>query len=120
MSHISRLALATVSFIAAISASVAQASGWEWPEELQQRTWGPWNLSWTSSIDPQHPSWLWLQQNEAPPPREMWCRYNTTPTQADCNAHFNLMQSWVDAYFGEHVPFAELDYTPECASSCYP
>lgn len=119
MQRLTRLALFALTLFAAFSAT-ARAGWWDWDEELQLRTWGAWNLSWVSNIDAQHPSWLWLQQNVAPPPREMWCRYNTTPTAQDCSVHFSRMQTWVDNYFGTHVPFADLDYTPECASSCYP
>lgn len=120
MQRITRLVIASIALVAALSTSTARASGWDWDEVDVESIWGGWNLSWVSSVDPQHPTWLSLQQNVEPPPRELWCRYNTTPTQTDCNIHFGLMQSWVDSYFGTHVPFAELDYTPECASSCYP
>ena len=120
MSRIVRLVTFTLCLTAALTASIAHASFWDWDEELQQRVWCGWNLSWATSIDPQHPTWLWLQQNVAPPPREMWCRYNTSPTTADCNTHRALTQSWADSFLGEHIPFADLGYVPECSSSCYP
>lgn len=121
MNRIIGLALFALSFATATSTNIARAAFWDWDEdEVQERLWAGYNLSWAADIAPQHPSWTWLQANISPPPRELWCRFNTVPTQADCNEHFARTQDWVDDYLGEHVPLAELDYNPECASSCYP
>ena len=85
MSRIVRLVTFTLCLTAALTASIAHASFWDWDEELQQRVWGGWNLSWATSI-----------------------------------THRALTQSWADSFLGEHIPFADLGYVPECSSSCYP
>ncbi len=98
--------------------------GWGW-DEIQSREWSDATLEWAVDIHPEYSSTVTVEQQVAPPPREMWCVENSgvDDTPQDCNIYFDLLDAWTVNYLelglNEPIPPRALEFTPECASACF-
>ncbi len=118
MTRITAIAASILAFSSTVA--LGAANGWDWDEEIQYRAWRPASLMWAHDIHPQHPSISYIDNNEAPPPRELWCIDQSAPTMDDCEEHKARLELWAEDFTGTFVPAEELDWPRECPSSCYP
>ena len=117
----------TLTLLAALLAFPASAyiGGWDWDEEFQAREWRTASIAWANQIHPAHPPGAWLEDNEGPPSREMWCEHGYDDDPDDCDIFEDLLENWLRDYLnirpGLPVPQYLFDgYPPECKSACYP
>lgn len=95
---------------------------WEWDTELQDRQWRQETLNWAAAIHPASPS-ITLVSLTTPPPREMYCAYNTVPTVNDCDTHEALLEDWLHDFLelGANEPVNiddVLSFPEECVTIC--
>ena len=104
----------------------ANTGGWDWDLELTSREWNPASLNWAASIHPTNPSTQWLEQNEAPPPREMWCETSSgvADLPENCDIFDDLLDDWLHSYLdipsGDPLPPNLPLFPAECVSACAP
>ena len=115
-----RFALLLSMMLLAPTAS-AVTDGWMVSLEFQFRNWDTATLQWASSIHPDRPTAVELQDTVDPPPREMWCP-NADNWDENCGAWEAHMDIWLHHYlevpYDQPLPANMQPFPKECASSC--